>query len=433
MSRINRRSFLNKTCCAAVGLSAIQYRRVAAAPSEQVVVGIMGVRGRGALLASMLAGHKAARVATVCDVDESVTPAVVDTVTKLQSGSPPRVVQDVRRILDDKSIDALVIAAPNHWHALATVWACQAGKDVLVEKPVSHNIVEGRRMVEAARKYNRIVQSGTQRRCSSHWEAAMSHARSGKLGHVGMVRAWILRKRKNLGRVPDSPVPPGVDYDLWLGPAPQVPFNANRFHYNWHWHWDYGGGELANNGVHFLDMACLGLGAFAPDTVTSTGGKLVFDDDQETPDTLVTAFQFPKTLLLWEQRLWSNLGLMNEEGAARIGGGLIFYGDRGSLLINDNEWRVIADGKVTETHPGVDTSVPLIDDFLQCVKSRTRPKGDIEIGHRSATLCHLGNIAYRLGRKVRWDGATERFVDDAEADKFLAREYRKPFVLPESV
>lgn len=435
MTFVNRRRFLAQTSRAAgvaVSLSALGFARAGGAPQEKVAVAVMGVRGRGKGLAALFAGLKEAQVAAICDVDEAVVPAAVKVVADIQ-GQAPRVVTDVRKLLDDKSIDALVIASPNHWHALATVWACQAGKDVYVEKPAGHNVVEGRRMVEAARKYGRVVQHGTQRRASPHWTSAAEYARSGKLGKVGMARAWIIRPRKNLGRPKDEPVPAGVNYDLWLGPAPELPFNPNRFHYNWNWFWDYGGGELPNNGVHLLDMARLGLGVDSPTTIASSGGKLVFDDAQETPDTQLVAYEFPGTVLLWEHRCWSNFGLLNEEGPVRIGGGVIYYGDKGTLVVNDKGWQVTVDGKVVESRPGVEDSLELVRNFVACVKSRKRPAADIEIGHLSTTLAHLGNIGQRVGRKLRWDGKSETFPGDAEANRQLGREYRKPFVLPERV
>jgi len=430
METVNRRQFLGQTGVAS--LSALQYTHAADAPLEKVNVAVMGLRGRGKLLASHFAGLKDAQVVALCDVDESLFPAVVKTVAEKQ-GREPKLVQDVRKLLGDKSIHAIVIAAPNHWHALAAVWACQAGHDVYVEKPVSHNIVEGRRMVEAARKYERIVQSGTQRRGSKHWLAAAEYLKSGKIGHIGMARAWINRKRPNIGHPKDEAVPKGVDYDLWQGPAPAHAFNPNRFHYNWHWFWDYGGGELANNGVHMLDMARLGLGVDAPTRITSTGGKFSYDDDQQTPDTQLVTYEFPGTILLWEHRCWSNFGLLNEEGPVRIGGGLIYYGDKGTLTINDKGWQAYVDGKVVDKQDGEEDSLGVITSFVESVKTRKMPNADIEEGHRSTTLCHLGNVSHRVGRPVQWDGKLERFIKDDEANRYLSREYRKPFVLPEKV
>lgn len=432
MSQIHRRHFLLQATGAASALTAAGHVRAAGAPSETVQIAVMGLRGRGKGLATLFGGLPDVRIAALCEVDLRLVPPVLESLAGL--GQPePRVVQDVRRVLEDPAIDALVIAAPNHWHALATVWACQAGKDVYVEKPASHNIVEGRRMIEAARKYNRVVQHGTQRRASPHWTSAAEYVQSGKLGHVGMARAWIIRPRKNLGKPPDEPVPADVDYDLWLGPASLRPFNPNRFHYNWNWFWEYGGGELPNNGVHMLDMARRGLGVDAPTAAVSSGGKLVFDDAQETPDTQLVTYDFPGVVLLWEHRCWSNFGLLNEEGLVRIGGGVVYYGDKGSLVVNDNGWHVTVDGEVVESQPGEEDSLGLIKDFIRCVKSRERPLADIEIGHLSTTLAHLGNISQRVGRKLRWDAIAERCPGDDEANQFLSREYRKPFVLPEQV
>lgn len=426
---VSRRHFLGQVGGAAAAISSASFASAADSPNDKVNVAVMGLRGRGRSLASLFAGLKDVRVAVLCEVDERLVPATVKSLA--EEGHPePRVEKDVRRVLEDRSIDALVVAAPNHWHALATIWACQAGKDVYVEKPCGHNIIEGRRMIEAARKFGRIVQHGTQRRASPHWRRAAEYARSGKLGRVGMARAWIIRPRKNLGRPADEAVPAGVDYDLWLGPAPERPFNPNRFHYNWNWFWDYGGGELPNNGVHLLDMARLGLGVESPVTVSSSGGKLVFDDAQETPDTQLVSYEFPGTVLLWEHRCWSNFGLLNEEGLVRIGGGVIYYGDKGSLVVNDKGWNVTMDGKVVENYPGEEDSLALVRDFIACVKSRERPLADIEIGHISTTLAHLGTISQRVGRKLRWDGAAERFPEDEEANGLLGREYRKPFELP---
>ena len=435
MSPLNRRQFLARTSRSvglATGLSARRYAGAADAPNERINVAVMGLRGRGKSLAALFAEVPHVRVTALCDVDDAIVADGLKTLAEKQP-EPPRVVKDVRRLLEDPALDALVVAAPNHWHALATVWACQAGKHVYVEKPAAHNIVEGRRMIEAARKYDRIVQHGTQRRGSPHWQSAAEYVRAGKLGRVGMARAWVIRPRKNLGRPADAPVPAGVDYDLWLGPAPQRAFNPNRFHYNWNWHWDYGGGELPNNGVHLLDMARLGLGVDSPATVVSSGGKLVFDDAQETPDTQLVAYEFPGVVLLWEHRCWSNFGILNEEGPVRIGGGVIYYGDKGSLVVNDQGWQATVNGKVVESQPGGEDSSALVQNFIDCMRSRRRPLADIEIGHLSTTLAHLGNISQRVGRKLHWDAAAERFPGDDEANQLLSREYRPPFVLPEQV
>jgi predicted dehydrogenase len=431
MTLVNRRKFLSQSVRLAgttAALSALNYARAGQSPNERINIAVMGVRGRGKGIAAEFAGMKDSRVVAVCDVHENVIPAVVKIVEEKQGNSPPRVEKDVRRLLDDKSIDALAIAAPNHWHALATLWACQRGKDVYVEKPISHNVWEGRKMVQAARKYDRIVQVGTQRRSAPHWTAAVDLVQSGTLGKVSLARAWVIQKRVNIGKAGgEQPIPPGVDYDLWLGPAPMKPLTRMNLHYDWHWFWDYGGGELANNGIHMLDVARRLIGVESPTAVASGGGKFYFDDDQETPDTQVVTYEFPGVSLVWEHRTWSNFGI---EGH---GSGVAVYGDKGTLVINDKGWQVTADGKVTDSGGGSEMEFPHLQNFLDCVKTRKRPNADIEIGHRSTTLCHLGNISQRLGRKLVWDGAKEQFPHDDDANRLLGREYRRPFVVPEQV
>ncbi len=432
MSKQNRRQFLRRTSGAvsvAAGLSALNFARAAAGPGDRVRIAVMGVRGRGKALASGFAAIKNAHVVAVCDADENVLAPVVKIVEEKQGNSPPRIELDVRKLIDDKSIDALAIAAPNHWHALATVWACQAGKDVYVEKPVSHNILEGRKMVEAARKYDRVVQVGTQRRSSPHWAAAHEYVQSGNLGKVSLVRAWVIQMRENIGKAGGpQPIPEGVNYDLWLGPAPMKSLTRKRLHYDWHWFWDYGGGELANNGIHMLDIARRGVGVDYPRAVASGGGKFYFDDDQETPDTQVVTYEYPNLSLVWEHRTWSKFGF---EGR---GSGVAYYGDKGTLVVDDKGWQVTApDGNVVETEPSSQMEMAHLQNFIDCVHDRRRPNADIEFGHISTSLCHLGNISQRLGRKLAWDGEAEKFPNDNEANQMLRREYRKPFVIPESV
>jgi predicted dehydrogenase len=339
--------------------------------------------------------------------------------------SPPKFEKDVRRVLDDPSITALVIAAPDHWHALATVWACQAGKHVYVEKPVSHNLVEGRRMVEAARRHKRVVQVGTQRRSGAHFQSAAEFVRSGKLGKVPFARAWIGGARPSIGHKADGPVPKGVDYDLWTGPATLRPFNPNRFHYEWHWHWDYGTGELGNNGIHGLDVLRWVLGLDAPVRVTSGGGRHFYDDDRQSPDTQIATFDFPDTTMVWEHRIWAPKPTQGEAF------GMTLYGEKGTLVFDRKGWHVEDGAEASDKAQEVDRAH--LQNFLDCVRSSNRPNADIEDGHKSTQLCHLGNIAFRLGRALTFDGATETIKDDAEANKLLGRSYRAPFVLPEKV
>jgi predicted dehydrogenase len=421
-TQLDRRKFLG---AAAAGLVVLPGRSGrAAAPSERVRVAVIGLRNRGLDHARAFAANPNAEVAAVCDIDDAMFPKAIDSVQKA-GAKPPRTEKDFRRLLDDKSIDAITIATPDHWHALMSVLGCQAGKDVYVEKPASHNMVEGRRMVEAARKYQRVVQLGTQRRSTEHIQQAVALVRGGEIGKVGMARAWIHQSRENIGHGKPGDVPPGVDYAMWQGPAPDRPFYPNRFHYNWHWFWHWGTGELGNNGVHGVDVARWGLGADAPVAVSSGGGKFVFDDDQEVPDTQTVTWEFPNACLTWEHRMWSRHGI---EGS-RVG--VAFDGDKGTLILDERGWR-IEQGKEARGNRTNDGQAKHVQNFVDCVKSREKPNADIEIGHLSTRLCHLGNIAFRTGKKLTFDAGKEMF-HDAAADALLAREYSSRFEMPSQV
>jgi predicted dehydrogenase len=420
----SRRRFLRDSAATVASLSALTAAGAARQPNEKLVMAVMGVHGRGRGIIQGFSGFDDVEIAYLCDPDDNVIPDALHELEKRQK-KPPKIERDIRRVLEDKSVAALAVAAPDHWHALATIWACQAGKHVYVEKPISHNLVEGRRMVEAARKYDRIVQVGTQRRSGAHFASAADFIHSGKLGKVPYARCWIVGPRPNIGHKPDGAVPPGVDYDLWLGPAPQRPFNPNRFHYLWHWNWDYGTGELGNNGIHFLDTARWLLGLDAPRQVTCGGGKYFFDDDQQTPDTQLVTFDFAHACISWEHRTWAKTGIEGQSG------GMTIYGEKGTMVFDSKGWHVI-DG-VEGSDKNSEIERPHLRNFVDCVKEHRRPNADIEIGHKSTALCHLGNIAYRVGRTLRYDGATETILDDPEANKLLRRSYRKPFVVPAQV
>jgi predicted dehydrogenase len=318
---------------------------------------------------------------------------------------------------------ALSVAAPDHWHALATIWACQAGKHVYVEKPVSHNLVEGRRMVEAARKYDRVVQAGMQRRSAAHFASARELVRSGKLGKVPYVQTWVAGHRQSIGKKADAPAPAGVDYGLWLGPAPERPFDPNRFHYDWHWNWGYGPGEVGNNGTHALDMARFLLDLDAPLRVTSGGGKYFYDDDQQTPDTLVTSFDFAHANVTWEHRTWSPTNLEGDPAS------ITAFGERGTLAFDRQGWHV-RDG-VAASDQYAEMDGPHFRNFLDCVKDGKRPNADIEEGHKSTRLCHLGNVALRVGRVLHFDAGTET-ARDGPAPLSPRRRERLPQRLPEA-
>jgi predicted dehydrogenase len=416
-----RRSFLRSSLAA---LPALTAWGAADKPQQKYVLGVLGVRGRGRDLVRGFSAFDDVEIAYLCDPDLEVVPKALQALPERHKRRP-KVVQDLREVLADKSVDAVVVAAPDHWHALATVWACQAGKHVYVEKPISHNLVEGRRMVQAARKHKRVVQVGTQRRSGEYLAKAAEVARSGQLGKVPFARAWIAGHRKSIGKKADAAVPAKVDYNLWLGPAAERPFNPNRFHYNWHWFWDYGTGELGNNGIHGLDVIRWLLDLDAPKRITSGGGKFFYDDDQETPDTQIVTFDFPRCSVVWEHRIWAKTGLRNESF------GIELVGEKGTLVIDSKGWHVENGPKLAEkTSP---TERPHLRNFLDCIASGRKPAADVEEGHKSTRLCHLGNIAFRLGRTLRFDATSETLSGDAEANRLLARTYRKGFVLPESV
>jgi predicted dehydrogenase len=424
MSALNRRRFLQTSAASVAALSALTAARAADKPNEKIRLAVLGVNGRGRALVQGFSSFEGAEVVAICDPDENVVPKALKAVDKRQKREP-KFVKDLRHVFDDRDINAVAIATPDHWHALAAIWACQAGKHVYVEKPISHNLIEGRRMVEAARKYDRVVQVGTQRRSGAHFQSAAEFVRGGNLGKVPFVRTWIAGNRPSIGHKADTTAPAGVDYDLWLGPAPQRPFNPNRFHYTWHWHWDYGTSEIGNNGVHAVDVARMMLGLDVPITITTGGGKLFYDDDRQMPDTQVAVFDFPGTTLMWEHRIWSKTGLAGEPF------GIMLYGEKGTLLFDKKGWHV-EDG-VTASDKAAEIERPHLRNFLDCVREQKRPNADIEEGHKSTRLCHLANIADRVGRRLTFDAATETLRGDSAANDLLGRTYRAPFVLPDKV
>jgi predicted dehydrogenase len=444
MSTLTRREFVHKSSTrAAALLTAGPFLKTSFArnsPNETIQMAVMGIRSRGAAHAATLSKLPNVNVAALCDIDERLFPKAVAEVEKI-SGRRPITETDIRKILENKEIDAISIAAPNHWHALATIWACQAGKHVYVEKPVSYTIAEGRRMVEASRKYNRIVQTGTQNRTSPLVQAAMDFLHAGKLGKLYMVKCVVFRPRESLGRQTNSAVPSGVHYDLWLGPAPWRPFNENRFHYNWHWFWDTGNGETGNNGPHYTDMARWALQKYEhPKRIQSMGGYDVFDCDQETPNTQMSMMEYAdgSRVQLEVRGLYTNA----EDG---IRMGLIIYGSEGWMHLGGNEWKTYYGRKNEPGEQRVDKETEHVSDitltedgahfwnFIDAVRNNQRDllKADILEGHLSAAMCHLSNIAYRTRRQVVFDSANECFPGDAEANSFLNREGRYPFVVPE--
>lgn len=430
---VNRRQFLGSSAKNAAGVAAGMVALAGATAAtgrkatagERVRIAVIGVRNQGKTLAAHLAALSDVDLVALCDVDESLRPTATRAAGDGQ-GKLPRWEPDFRRVLDDQSIDAVVIATPDHWHAPMTIMACQAGKDVYVEKPVSHNVREGQQMVAAARRQGRVVQSGLQQRSGSHFQSAVEFVRSGRLGAVHLAKAWTVHRRKPIGHKRDGMPPVGVDYDLWLGPAPLRPFNANRFHYNWHWFWDYGTGELGNWGAHMLDVARWGLGVGLPTRISASGGRFHFDDDQETPDTLLVQYAYPRATIVWEHRLWSTHGVEGRSAAAA------FYGEKGTLVVDRGGWKVY-DLAETIASDASEQPIAHLRNFVDCIKSRSRPAAEIETGHVSSALCHLGNIAYRVGREVTFFPETATFAADKEANLLLSRSYRSPWELPSVV
>lgn len=433
MPPINRRRFLRTSAAAAAGAAAfsvISRSSAKGAPSERVNLCIVGIRGRGRGLAANFARSPNAQITHVCDVNTKELGPGAKAIADVQK-TEPKVVQDLRRVLEDDSVDALVVATPDHWHALATIWGCQAGKHVYVEKPVSHNIFEGRQMVAAARKHKRVVQTGTQSRSVPHYREAIDYIRSGKLGRVHMAKAWNSQLRRRVPAVSDSPVPSGLDWQIWQGPAPERPYNANRYTYGWRWLWDYGTGDMGNDGVHDLDIARWGLGVELPATANCTADKLVFAGDiQETPDTQLVTFTFPdsKAVLAYEQRLWSPY---HQEGFEN---GVAFYGTEAYMLIGRRGWKVVEKRNKVVFDKQVEFSdMPHLENFLAGVKSGEQLNCEIQEGHRSTLLAHLGNVSYRVGRPLKFDAKTESIVDDNEAAALSVRRGRKGFQIPETV
>ncbi len=425
MSGPTRRDFI---ATSALTLSASSYNRAADKPNEKIRVAIMGLKVRGKQLAPGFAAAPNTEITHLVDPDPSMVKPVLDVLKNPEKS--PKVEQDIRKVLDDKSVTAIVVSAPDHWHALATIWAAERGKHVYVEKPVSHNLFEGQQMVKAARKYKVVVQAGTQRRSQSSVIAAREYVAAGKLGKVAFGRAWIAGNRPNIGFAKPSPVPEGVDYSLWLGPA-SGEFTKNRFHYNWHWFWDLGTGEIGNNGIHGLDVARNVMGLDAPTKISCAGGKYYHDDEQQTPDTQIATFDFPSgpggamgCTLVWEHRVWEKKG----QGPEGQGYGISIHGDKGTMLFDGDTWKVRGGDDATEK-PKSDMVSDHIRNFIASIRGDATPNAEIEIGHKSTRLCHLGNLAYRTGKTLLFDAKTET-TNDPEANKLLGREYRKGFELP---
>lgn len=478
MEPYSRRRFLEQSLSVIAGASLT--RPLVAEPAygfkkganDRLNVAVIGVRSRGMDHVKGYLDHPEANLVAICDVDENVIAGAMTAAEK--KGIPkPRYYSDIRKLLEDTSIDAVSIATPNHWHSLGAIWAMQAGKDVYVEKPVSHNVHEGRITVQTARKLKKICQTGTQIRSMKGSREAIEYIHSGKIGKVTLARGLCYKRRKSIGMQSDRAVPAGVHYDLWLGPAPVRPFNPNRYHYEWHWNWHYGNGDLGNQGIHQMDVARWALNKnHLPKSVVSLGGRFGYVDDGETPNTVVSCFDYGDCELIFEVRGLETDALMN----AKVGN--IIYGSEGYVVFTGYDEAFAYDNKGQELQHfkgGGDH----FGNFIGAVKSRRSQdlNADIEEGHLSSAMCHLGNISYqlghsqhstdrvegfegdtaametfgrfqqhlainnvnlkevtyRLGTKLKLDTRKEEFIGNREANHLLTREYRKPFEVPSKV
>jgi predicted dehydrogenase len=419
--------------------------------NDRVRIGVVGIRGMGQTHIEEFSRLQNVEVAALCDIDENLFSEIIEKHFTSRGRSKPKTYFDLRKLYEDKDIDAISVVTPNHWHALAGIWAMQAGKHVTIEKPACHNYFEGRKLVEAAKRYKVIVQHGMEQRSNPCAQTAVEFMRKGGLGEIYMAKGLCFKWRDTIGHFEDEPVPAGVHYDLWLGPAPRRPFNKNRFHYNWHWNWDYGNGDIGNQGVHEIDVARWGLGVTLPTRVTAVGGHFMFKDDQQTPNMLMAIFEFDnpeggadrKKILQFEVRGWitnREAGIGEGRGDANSGYmvsdantvGNLFYGSEGYIAKDVNAWKSFL-GKKLESGPSGKGQGNHYQNFVAAIRANNQSlaNGDILEGHYSAALVHLANISYRLGRSLKFDPKSERFVGDDEANKMLRRAYRAPFIVPD--
>jgi predicted dehydrogenase len=487
MFQLTRRSFLEHTLAVAGAGLAIADRAIGSPadvpasqsaprvnPNSRIGVAVIGLHGRGLSHVDAYSFDDRVQIVALCDIDHSSFAAAQK---MLQSRGRPPATQytDIRKLVEDKSVDAVSIATPNHWHALAAFWAMQAGKDAYVEKPVSHELTEGRRLEQARVKFNRICQAGTQARSNPAHMQGIEYIHKGGIGRVLLARGLCYKLRNSIGHFPDAPVPAGVDYDLWLGPAPLRPFNPNRFHYNWHWNWDYGNGDIGNQGIHQVDIARWAIGQQLPKSAISLGGRFGYEDDGQTPNTQLALFEYPDAPpVLFEVRGLKSPPLMG------VGVGNIVYGTEGFVAFANEDSRSVvafdAEGKAVKTFRG---SASHFANFISAVQNRKQSDLHCPIleGHLSSAMCHLANISYRTGKphpfaaraamlgypidfaeafgrfeqhladsalklqessyqfgpRLGFDPAAEKFPANPQANALLRREYRQPFVLPEEI
>lgn len=456
---MNRRNFLQKSAISVAGLGltpliGASYASVygQTAPSNKVKVGLIGCRNQGWSNLKTFLQYPEVECVSLCDVDDEWLQQRAAEVETISGKKPGQLVKDWRKVIDNKDVDVVIVGTPDHWHCLQTIAACEAGKDVYVEKPLANTIEECDLMVKATRKYNRIVQVGQWQRSDPHWDEAATYVQSGQLGRIRTVKVWAYQTSKwTLPIVPDSNSPVGVDYDMWLGPAPKRNFNQNRFHYNFRFFWDYAGGLMADWGVHLLDYALKGMNVGLPAYVYGAGGKFGYPDDaMETPDTLMATYQYPDFNIIWDHACGIGNGLFGlREGVA-------FFGENGTLVLTRAGWEVQPEQAINsrmfpycypcdserkpntprmetiEKKQGTGKGLYLhVGNMLECIKSRNLPNCDIAIGAEIAKLSHITNISCRLGTALNWDNRTNSFVNNEEANRLTKAVYRAPWKLPE--
>ncbi|HET9485865.1 MAG TPA: Gfo/Idh/MocA family oxidoreductase [Chryseosolibacter sp.] len=477
---MNRRKFIKNSSMATASLSAAPLlwgnSHKWKGANDRINVAVIGIRGMGQNHIQEYSKLKNVEVAALCDVDSNLFEPRMRNLFDDRKLRRPKTYQDLRKLYDDKDIDAVSIVIPNHWHALASIWAMQSGKHVSVEKPCCHNFYEGQKLVEAARKYKVVVQDGAEQRSNPCAQSAVEYMRAGKLGEVYMAKGVCYKWRDPIGNYPDGPMLPHekfslthggdkfeppytseylakVNYDLWLGPASQRPFNRNRFHYNWHWHWDYGNGDMGNQGVHEMDVARWGLGVKLPVKISALGGHMMFEDAQQTPNVLMAMFEFAhpegggekKKILQFEVRPWMTNPEGNHLGNAESQNnnymtssenvvGNIFYGSEGYMLKDVDHWQTFM-GKKREPGESGRGLGNHFQNFADAIRANdpTMVTSPIEEGFYSCALIHLANISYRLGRTLHFDTETQTIKNDQEATRMLTREYREPYHIPRQV
>lgn len=426
----NRRSFLKTTAVATAGVAALSHRAFAQAQgaNNKIVLGVIGAGGMGTGNMREFMRLPGVEIGAICDVDSNHAEAASAIVLKSQQRAP-QIYKDFRALLDRKDIDGVIIATPDHWHAIPFIAACEAGKDIYCEKPISHSFVEAKAMVGAAKRFNRVVQVGTWQRSVPHFQQAIEFVRSGKLGRINLCRAWSVNTRTGFGHQSATPVPEGLDWNFWLGPAPFHEYQPNRCHNSWRWFFETGGGKMADWGVHMIDIVLLGMNETDPVSVHSEGGIFATDDDRNTPDTMQTLYRFPKWQMLWEQRAGNPFGLDGGKDH-----GAEFIGERGVLIVDRSavRWFPREEDEKSEAGPGETARGPNThsENFIECIKTRATPRSDIASSAKTTMICHLGNISWQSKATVKWDAQSQDISNRAARHAIsYERAYRKPWKL----